>query len=192
MDHGDARPATAKAYPAELLALIERADAGDASALPELRRAFEAHPELPGRLYDLAAHARNSLLSLATASLAVREAIGLQADALRDRLAAASASELERLLADRVTLCWLAAHLAEVDQAERARQQGVASAEARAAVQRLDRAHARLLSACRSLATVQKLLRPGVSPYDLATRTVAEAPSPAFPRPRQAGAGAAN
>src|SRR5687767_2496127 len=46
------------------------------------------------------------------------------------------------------------------------------------AEKRLDRAHARYLSAIKALASVQKLLRPSPSVFDLLRRPVPEAPGP--------------
>src|SRR4051794_33750082 len=52
---------------------------------------------------------------------------------------------------------------------------GVEAAPAtQAAQKRLDRAHARFLSSIKTLATVQKLVRPAVSPPDLLTRPAAD------------------
>src|SRR5262249_38804759 len=99
--------AEAKSYPGELRALLGRAGAGDATALPALRRAFDQNPELVARLGDLAAHAEQALLALAAGdNLAAREAIARQAADLRGELLEAGSSALERLLVERVALCW--------------------------------------------------------------------------------------
>src|SRR5215831_10861913 len=92
-------PTEIKSYPAELKDLLDRAGAGDATALPALRRAFDDNPELAERLGDLAAHAEQALLALAAgANLAAREAIARQASKLRGELLGSGSSPLERLL----------------------------------------------------------------------------------------------
>jgi hypothetical protein len=71
---------------------------------------------------------------------------------MRAELGEAAASPLEKLLVRRLVLCWLVAHHAELDRA--ALLQRNASEVARAAVEkRVDRAHHRLLSASKALAT---------------------------------------
>src|SRR5262249_20314681 len=101
-------PREMKAYPAEVKDLLDRAGAGDPSALPALRRAFDENPELVARIGDLAAHAEQALLALAAGdNLAAREAIARQVTKLRAEMLGAGASRLERLLVERVALCWL-------------------------------------------------------------------------------------
>ena len=101
-------PTETKTYQAGLRELLGRAGAGDADALPALRRAFDQSPELAARLGDLAAHAEQALLALAAGdNLAAREAVARQAARLRGELLGAGSSPLERLLVERVALCWL-------------------------------------------------------------------------------------
>jgi hypothetical protein len=148
-------------YPEELKGVLERAAAGDASALPALRVAFDDHPELAAWLGDLAEHATRALLDLAAQGCVVaREALGREAAALRGRLRSEARTELERLLADRVAVCWVAAHQADLDLAGRLQGGSGAGPAARAAQRRADSASRRLLSAAKTFATVQKLLRP--------------------------------
>jgi hypothetical protein len=174
-----------KAYPAELRALLERAGAGDAAALPALRRAFDEAPELAALLGDLAAHAEQAILTLAAGdNLAAREAIARQAAALRDELTQAGASPLERLLIQRVVLCWLAVNAADIEAAHLLRTVPGAAPAVAASHTRLGQAQQRLLAAGKALAVVRKLLRPAVSPTDL-LRPVGEVPAPAGPRGRR-------
>jgi hypothetical protein len=130
-----------KTYPAELQSILERATAGDLTVLPELKKAFDEHPELAALFGDLVEHAKLSLLKLvAGPCLTAREAIGRQVDGLRDRLRATASSELERLLADRVALSRLAVDHGDVDLAQHLLKQPGASPAAQAALKRLDRA----------------------------------------------------
>jgi hypothetical protein len=168
-------PENEKAYPAELQALLQRANAGDPSVLPQLKKAFDDHPELVAAFGDLVAHAREALLSLVAGKcLTAREAIARQLDDLRARLKGAAPCELEVLLADRLGLCWLEVYRSDVDLAQHLLRQPGAAPATRAAERRLDRAHARFLAAARALATTQKLLRPAVSAFDLLKKGVDE------------------
>jgi hypothetical protein len=69
------------------------------------------------------------------------------------------------MLLERVALCGLAVHAAEIDRGERLREG--ASELLRAADKRVDRAHGRLLSASKALATVRKLLGPALPSLNL-------------------------
>jgi hypothetical protein len=160
---------------AEARALIDRANRGDASALPDVRRLLDLRADLRKHLGDLANHARMSLIVLAVGDgLAAREAILREVADLRARLLAESRGELEALLAERVVVCWLAVYQAELALGSRL-QGGVGGDLAtRAAATRLDRAHARCLTAIKTLATVQKLMRPGPTALDLARGAVQE------------------
>jgi hypothetical protein len=172
-------PENEKAYPAELQALLQRANSGDASALPGLKQALDAHPELVAAFGDLVAHAREALLSLVAGKcLTAKEAIARQVDDLRARLKGAAPSELEALLIDRIALCWIEVYHGDVDLAQHLLRQPGAAPATRAAERRLDRAHARFLAAARALATTQKLLRPAVSAFDLLKKGVDETGTP--------------
>jgi hypothetical protein len=164
-----------KIYTPELAAILDRATRGDPTVLPELKKAFDEHPELARMMGDLVEHAQQSVLTLVAGScLTAREAIGREAMALRDRLAAAANSELEKLLVDRVVLCWLEVYHSDIDLAQHLMKSPGSGPDARAAHKRLDRAQARYLAAIRALATTQKLLKPALSPRDLAVKLVPE------------------
>jgi hypothetical protein len=147
--------------------------------LPELRQAFDRYPELADQFGDVVEHARQSVLRLAAGTNPlVHEAVSRTAAGLRERLAATAASELERLLVDRIVISWLEVYFGDADLAARLLSSPGGDAAARDAQKRLDRAHARYLSAIKALATVQKLLKPSPSAFDLLRRPVAEAPDP--------------
>lgn len=153
-------------YPEELGHLLQRAAQGDEAAVPSLAAALDRYPELSAHFGDLVTHAERPLLELAArGNPLVIEAIAREQKLLRERLSAAAQTELERLLAARVSLDWLAVQLAELDVIDLGRQPfGPA---ARAAQERLGRAHARFLSSSRALANVSRLLRRAPSPLDL-------------------------
>ena len=180
-----------KTYPAGLTDLFDRAAAGDRAVLPDLRKAFDDHPELVDRIGDVARVAEQAVLGLAVGDdLAGREAIARHAAATRARLLAESSGELEKLLVDRVVISSIEAMVDDATLAGHVKRQPD-SPSARAAQARLDRAHARFLAAARTLATVKKLLRPAVSPLDLASRPVAERAPLTGDRLRRRAAGVA-
>ena len=89
-------------------------------------------------------------------------------------LAGPGPSPLERLLVERVVACWLQVHYSDASYAQ---LKGTNPAQHTAALQRQNSAQQRYLQALKALATVRKLLRPGLSPVDLAMRPVPERPA---------------
>lgn len=99
---------------AEVEPMLNRAQAGDISVLPELRAWLDGHPEVWQRAGDLALHAQEKLLTLvAGQDLFAWESIRRKLEQIRIDLA--PSSPLEKLLADRIALCWLAVHFADLD-----------------------------------------------------------------------------
>jgi hypothetical protein len=172
-----------KEYPAELKSILDRAAQGDTSVLPDLSAVLKRYPELVEMLGDLAKHAEEALLGLvAGTSLAAREAIKLQLCGLRQRLQAEAKNELERLLAGQLVLDWAVLQYAQLELAAQLKQAS-AGPGALGAQRRLDRAHARFLTASKTLATVQRLLRRAPSPLEL-LRPVGDALVPMAERNR--------
>jgi hypothetical protein len=97
----------------EILALAQRASKGDESAMPRLLEIFNADPErmtvaMGG---DIAWIAENAAIQrMAGSNLIMAHALGAKLEALRVELAGPDASPVERLLAERVALCWLDVH----------------------------------------------------------------------------------
>jgi hypothetical protein len=164
-----------KVFPEEVKGILEKASKGDVAVLPALRQIFEEHPDLSAHFGSLVEHARLSLLALiAGSNVIAREAISREAATLRERLLATAPSELERLVVDCIIINWMALCFDNMDVAHRLLSNPGASPATQAAQKRLDRAHARFLAAVKALATVQKLLRPSVSTFDLLRRPVDE------------------
>ncbi len=104
------KPTSETSAGAELSQLLERARQGDAAALPALRQYLERTPELWRDYGDLAAQVRVVWVRLASGPDLLRvECLTRQLDALVAEVAGASPSPLERLLAERVAICWLQA-----------------------------------------------------------------------------------
>ena len=154
-----ANEAIAPIIPVEIQGVIAAANAGDFSVLPELKRALADHPELTERLGDLVAHVERGLVALvAGPSLVASETVTAHLAKTRDELGDADAPPLEKLLIRRLVLCWLACHAAEIDRAGLLPN---GSGELlKMADKRVDRAHGRLMSATKTLATVRRLVTP--------------------------------
>jgi len=153
-------------YPEELQSLLQRALQGDETTVPSLSAALDKYPELSRHFGDLTGHAERPLLELAARGCPLaREAIGRELRALRERLFAQAGTELERLLAARLSLDWLDLQACQLDVVDLGRQPN--GPAARTAHERLDRAHQRFLAGSKALATVGKLLRRAPSPLEL-------------------------
>jgi hypothetical protein len=171
--------------------LVQRARQGDEASLPELRQALDAHPEIWRRYGDLARQAEVIWLDLAAGpDLLLRESLGRKLEELRAELAGPAPSPLEKLLVCRVVAGWLQVHYADAAYAQ-LRGGGLGPAQHASALKRQTAAQQGYLQAIRALATVRQLLRPPLSPVDLARGTVAEAPAvPRRPGRRLSGVGA--
>jgi hypothetical protein len=173
-------------YTEAMRSILTRAQQGDQSVLPALKELFNERPELWREFGDLGWHSEQALLNLASGkSLLAREAISRKLTELKTDLAASSPSPLEELLVQRLALCWLHVHIAELDVAGHLQNNQPIGPQSRDAQQRLDRAHHRFMSSIKQLALVRKLLKPALSPLDLIGIPVSERrPTPAYPRRR--------
>ena len=87
---------------------MKRADRGDAGALAEVRRVYDAVPELWREAGDLAKQAELAWLKTTLgAQRTAREATERMAAELRRQIAGEDPPPLERLLAERAVVCWL-------------------------------------------------------------------------------------
>jgi hypothetical protein len=155
--------------------LVQRAEQGDESVLGELRAALAVNPWVWQRYGDLAQQSQAAWLQLiAGNNLLLREATQRKAEQLRAELAGPKPSPLERLLVERLVSCWLQTNYADAAYAQ---MKGNSPAQHTAALRRQNSAQQRYLQAVKALATVRKLLRPGLSPVDLALRPVPEQPA---------------
>jgi hypothetical protein len=155
--------------------VVALAHQGDPAVLPQLQELLDQRPDLWRWAGDLAAHARESLLGLASGnSLLVRESIRRKMDELASGLEESSGSPLERLLVERVVLCWVQVHLADLDAI--AQDQG-ATPRATQARQRQNATQKRYVQAIKALASVRRMLRPTVRPVATPARCLPEATS---------------
>jgi hypothetical protein len=165
--------------------LLERAHAGDASVLPQLRTLLNEQPELWRRHGDLAQHVQTTLLGAATGrSLWAKEAIKRHMDELTSALSGESPSPLEKVLIERIVLTWAMCHVADLD-AIQADKSG--STQAAYYQRRQSAAQTRYLQAIRQLAVVRRLMIRAPSPLELLRTPVQERPEPAAGKRGRAG-----
>jgi hypothetical protein len=159
----------------ELQELVRRTQRGDRSVLPALRQALDAHPEIWQAYGDLAAQAQAAWLDLlAGPDVLLRESVERKLAALRAELAGPDASPLEWLLVERVAACWLQTMFADGVYAQ-AREPQATPAVLRELMRRQESAQRRYLASIKQLALVRRLLRPALSPLQLAQTPVPEA-----------------
>jgi hypothetical protein len=140
--------------------LVNRASAGDATVMPELRKAVQEHSgyfEGAGNLAQLAESAW--LDQIAGTNLFRRGTIRKELERMRPELLGPNPTRSERLLAERVTICWLQAQyldmqfLANINSSEQIRNE---------LTKRQESAQRRLTSGIKQLTLLQKTLRPRV------------------------------
>src|SRR5439155_13862067 len=144
---------------------------GDLGALQDLHRLLDRKPELWEAFGDAGRCAEDALLDLfAGDSLLLKESARRHLAGLRADLAGGDDAPLVRLSAWRVALCWLDAAAAD----DRAGKPGASPAAQAAARRWQAESQRRFDAAAKSLATLRKLLRPALSPLELARRAVPE------------------
>jgi hypothetical protein len=141
--------------PLPINTLIKRAQRGDESVMPQLRRLLDG----PGGKYfrDLAGSVRDALIrKFARDDRLARELFQREMIQLRAELLGPAPTAVERLLVERVAVGWLEVHTAEY-------QLAVQDAQYREHWQRqVDHAHRRFLAALRLLTAVRRLPRPAL------------------------------
>jgi hypothetical protein len=148
-----------------LNALADRAQKGDAAALPEIRRTLDEHPEVWQTAGDWAVHARDAWVKLASGGDAViAESTRRRLDARQEELGRPFQEPLERLLVERLVICHFQLQLADAE---------LAAVEKRPAAERGDvlKCHAAALQAFQQAQTAltrhRQLTKTGPSPIDM-------------------------
>jgi hypothetical protein len=154
--------------------LADRAQKGDASALPEIRRVLDEHPEVWRTAGDWSVHAREAWVKLASCGDAVlAESTRRRLDALQEELSRPFQEPLERLLVDRLVISLLQLQLADAE---------LAAAEKEPAAKRGDvlkchaAAHRALEQAQKALTLHRRLIKAGPSPIELLRPVSEQAP----------------
>ncbi len=170
---------------------VARADGGDENAMPAVREAFAKLPWFADAIGgDLARKAVENLLSvIAPKGLAQQEAIHRKMEEIRAELLGHQSAPLERLLVERVVVCWLHAYHADTQYA----RSSVSFNEGEYLQKQQDRAQRRYLSAIKTLAVVRRLALPIKVDVKVAATVTAEPAKEAGGLPsRLAGAMSAN
>jgi hypothetical protein len=135
--------------------LIDRAQAGDDSALPLLRQVLDEFPRV-ARFIDLARNLEGSLIkNLSGDDMFAQEAIPRNLKAMKREIAGENPSPLERLLAERITVCWLELQFFEAIYAQNMGELTITQSDYHQ--RRIDKAHRRYLSSIKALAQIRKL-----------------------------------
>jgi hypothetical protein len=154
--HGASTPTEA-----EVKKLLRKAEKGDTTVLPALRTWMDRVPGYWETVGDLATTARESLIqTICGDNLLAQEAHVRKCTALMAELAGPQPCPLERLLVERIVLCWL--HLYSTEALYAQHRQELSLRQAEFHQQRLSKAQARYLSAIRTLAQVRRLGMPAV------------------------------
>ena len=129
-----------------------------------LRVHLGAHPELWRIAGDIAQHAFVKLVDVVSGDQeALRASLKAGQSAMRKELGFPQASALERLLIDRVILCWLRLHHVDFRYTV-ALGNSIPLAQANYWESRLSAAQHRFLQACQSLASTHSETQPSHSP----------------------------
>jgi hypothetical protein len=145
--------------------LADRAQTGDAAALPEIRCVLDEHPEVWKTAGDWAIHARDAWVKLVAGGDAVlAESTRKRLDALQEELSRPFQEPLERLLVERLVICLFQleiadAELAGAEQLPAAKRGDVLKCHA-AAQRAFDQAQ-------KALSRHRLLIKTGPSPIDL-------------------------
>jgi hypothetical protein len=106
-----------------LKALADRAQKGDAAALPEIRQTLDGHPEVWKTAGDWSVHAREVWVKLASGGDAVlAESTRRRLDAFQDELSRPFQDRLECLLVERLVISLLQLQYADAELAEAEKQ----------------------------------------------------------------------
>jgi hypothetical protein len=142
-----------------LKSLVQQAQQGDTTILPLIRTLLDQVPELWENSHVLAHQVEKAWTSaLSGHDLMSKEIIAREVEGLRSQLLGTHPTPLEKLLVDRICICWLAVQHSEFHAARRFNERAVVLTPSEE--HRLDKVHHRFLSAIRELARVRKLLQP--------------------------------
>ena len=143
------------------MGLIKKASQGDSVAFAELRPVLTQHPELWRQWGDLAAHTQEAQIQIAFGKdLIAKETARQDLGRLREELMLPTDGGLERLLIERILVCYVQLAYADTTYIQNSHKFTLAQGDYYQ--NRIDRAHRRFLSAIRTLATVRKLAQPAI------------------------------
>ena len=139
----------------KLKALIDRAQNGDNDTLPALRRVLDQAPRV-AQFVDLARNVEHSIIERMSGDNAfIREAMPRNLKMMRTQIAGENPSTLERLLAERIAVCWLELQYFQALYTQNLENMTIAQSDHHQ--RRIDRAHRRYLSSIKALAQIRKI-----------------------------------
>lgn len=141
---------------------LKKAEQGD---LTDLDQVYEEYPSVWQALSDVSSTVGSNLVSWC-GSKATGEALCRELSQMRKDFRYQNSGTLERLLIDRVLVCWLRVQQAE-DIKTAKDKEGVNLQWAMVWERRLQIAHRNFLSACRTPAQVRRLLKPRVAQLNI-------------------------
>jgi hypothetical protein len=157
-DSSMADMATPQDLTASLQTLVQRGMGGDRTVRPALREILTTQPELWRHLRTLGMQVEQAwIAALSRTDLVTQEVLSQQLQVLKVELGGPSPTPLERLLVERIAVCWLQTCQADLQASHQLPEQETWLQ------QRQDRAQARLLAAIKTLAQVRKLLKPSAT-----------------------------
>jgi hypothetical protein len=155
--------------------LVQRASKGDESSRQAIRALLADGDQGAFYLESLGSSAewlkRTIVRKVAGDNIAFQEAIVRKLESVRSELAGPDPTPMERLLAERAALCWWLVNWYEnaVQDCDR-----LSIAQANYHQAKIGRAHARFLSAVRTLAQVRRLALPALQLINIARNQVVE------------------
>ena len=147
--------------------VLDRAEKGDRSVLPQVRQLLDEFPSMVEELGDLNQLARSAMLDrLDGKSLLIREAEERKLASLAEAITGPHPTILEKLLADQIVLCWQHVRYVEIRYGQ---ARNYTFTEGDYYQRSLDRAQKRYLKAIKALAHMRKLRLPPVQ-VNIATK----------------------
>jgi hypothetical protein len=151
------------AWDEEISNLVERAVSGDLTSIPPVQALLgveKVGQVMVDAVGSSAEWLRQSLISRASGeNVLAQEAIRRKIAAVQAELEGQTPTPIERLLAERASLCWFMVYWYENEYAN---ADGWPVHQVDLQQRKIDRAHARFLSAVRTLAQVRKLALPAL------------------------------
>ena len=140
----------------KLMALVDRAQDGDTEVLPVLRKVLDEEPRIAG-FVNLARDVERAVVKrIAGDDVFTQEAMPRNLKAKRKEIAGENPSPLERLLAERITVCWLELQYFEAIHYQNIGKLTITQGDYHQ--RRIDKAHRRYLSSIKALAQIRKMV----------------------------------
>jgi len=138
-----------------LIDVIDRAQDGDEEALKSLKRVLDEVPKI-ARIVDLARDVEHSIVKKISGNdVFTQEALPRNLEAMREEIAGKTPSPLERLLAERITVCWLELQYFEAIYTQNLGNMTISQGDYHQ--RRIDKAHRRYLSSIKALAQIREM-----------------------------------